>query len=211
MATPSPDFPSPDSGHGGEEPRRFVPLPGSGELGDVPSEQGLYVTLPAEELNLAGFAQNGQADTMAPGALLAVIVNTVTGDDAAGLKGCSDDQLAGIISAARRLESRAAWTQMAAMAEFASRRPARRGPGGGTSAEFAADELAAELHLTPFSAAAQIEFATAVTEWLPRTFAALGAGRIHPVHIRIIDEETAILGPEDLAHADEVLAEQRPA
>ncbi len=99
---------------------------------------------------------------------------------------------------------------MAAMAEFASRRPARRGPGGGTSAEFAADELAAELHLTQFSAAAQIEFATTVTERLPRTFAALGAGRIHPVQVRIIDEETAILGPEEVARADELLAEQAP-
>jgi hypothetical protein len=36
------------------------------------------------------------------------------------------------------------------------------------------------------------------------------AGRIHPVHLRIIDEETAILGPEDLALADELLAEQAP-
>ena len=54
-----------------------MPLPGSGELGDFPAEQGLFVTLPAEQLNLAGFAQNGEADTMAPGALLSVIVNTV--------------------------------------------------------------------------------------------------------------------------------------
>jgi hypothetical protein len=167
-------IPFPDPGSDGEEPDGFVPLPGSGEVRDFPAEQGLFVTLPAEQLNLAGFAQNGEADTMAPGALLSVIVNTVTGDDGAGLKGCSDDQLVGIISAARRLESRAAWTQMAAMAEFASRRPAHRGPGGGTAAEFAADELAAELSLTPYSAAAQIEFATTVTVRLPKTFAALG-------------------------------------
>ena len=35
--------------------------------------------LPAEELTLAGFAQNGQSDTMAPGPLLATVVDTVTG------------------------------------------------------------------------------------------------------------------------------------
>ena len=29
--------------------------------------QGLYVCLPAEQLTLAGFAQGGEADTMAPG------------------------------------------------------------------------------------------------------------------------------------------------
>jgi hypothetical protein len=154
-------IPSPDPGSDGEEPVVFVPLPGS-------AEQGLFVTLPAERLSLAGFAQNGEADTMAPGALLSVIVNTVTGDDGAGLKSCSDDQLVGVISAARRLESRAAWTLMVALAEFASRRPARRGPAGGTSAEFAADELAPELNLTPFSAAAQIEFATTVSSGSPR-------------------------------------------
>ena len=36
-------------------------------------QQGLFITLPAEELTLSGFAQNGQADTMAPGALLGTI------------------------------------------------------------------------------------------------------------------------------------------
>ena len=71
----------------------------------------------------------------------------MTGEDGTGLAGCSDDQLVGIISAARRMQSRSAWTEMAAMREFASRRRAVRGPGGGTAAEFAADELADELLL----------------------------------------------------------------
>lgn len=73
-------------------------------------EQGLFVCLPAEELTLAGFAEDGRADTMAPGPLLATVVDAVTGDDAKGLAGASDDQLTGIISAAQRLESRATWT-----------------------------------------------------------------------------------------------------
>ena len=127
-----------------------------------------------EQLTLAGFAQNGEADTMTPGPLLATVVHTVVGDDAKGLGGCSDDQLVGILSAARRQEARDAWTQMAAMAEFAARHS-----GGRLEDEFAADELAAELHLTPLSAAEQMHYATMVTTRLPTTFAALGAGRIH--------------------------------
>jgi hypothetical protein len=109
-----------------------------------PSEQGLYVCLPAEQLTLSGFAQGGETDTMTPGPLLATVVHTVTGQDGAGLAGCSDDQLIGIISASQRMESNAEWTRLAAIAEFAARHP-----GASLEDEFAADELASELHLTP--------------------------------------------------------------
>ena len=80
--------------------------PGSGLPGwdDEGTEQGVYVTLPAEELTLDGFAQGGRADTMAPGPLMAAVVHTVVGEDGAGLKALSDDQLIGVISAARRLD-----------------------------------------------------------------------------------------------------------
>ena len=97
---------------------------------DAPGpEQGLFVTLPAEQLTLSGFCQGGASDTMAPGPLLATVVHTVAGEDGSGLAGCSDDQLMGIISAARRQESRIAWTVMAAIAEFARRAGHRRGGG----------------------------------------------------------------------------------
>jgi Domain of unknown function (DUF222) len=46
-----------------------------------------------------------------------------------------------------------------------------------------------------------------VAERLPRTLAALSAGRIQPYHVRIIAEETSILSDEDAAKADEILAE----
>ena len=42
---------------------------------------------------------------------------------------------------------------------------------------------------------------------LPRTFAALAAGKIHPVHVRIIEDETRVLSDADAAKADEALAE----
>jgi Domain of unknown function (DUF222) len=211
--------PGPD----GEEPDGSGPLAASGgnvangepdcALDGFPEgfgEQGLYVCLPAEQVTLAGFAQGGEADTMAPGALLATVAEVVTGEDGAGLAGLSDDQLVGIISAARRLESRAAWMGMAAIAEFATRRPALAKRAAGTAAqhaaEFAADELADELHLTAQSAAGQIGYACTVKERLPQTFAALAAGRIHPVHVRIIEDETSVLSEQDAAKADRLLA-----
>src|SRR6516165_12098626 len=201
--------PFPEPGAYSEEPDGS-PLPpaadGSGSEGDWDGpaeglEQGLYVCLPAEQLTLAGFAQGGEADTMAPGPLLATVVHTVAGQDGKGLAGCSDDQLMGIISAARRIESRNAWTVMAAMREFASRHSGAR-----PEDEFAADELAAELHLTPLSAREQMYYAGTVARRLPATFAALAAGRIHPVHVRIIEDETSILSAADAAKADQVLA-----
>jgi hypothetical protein len=173
------------------------------------AEQGLFVTLPAEELTLAGFAEDGRADTMAPGPLLAAVVHAVTGEDGTGLAGASEDQLIGIMSAARRMESRAAWTQMAAVREFARRHPAKdaSGQAGTGFSEFAADEVASEFRLNWYAAAEQIAYACAVATRLPKTFAALAAGLIHPVHVRIIEDETRVLSKADATTADEVLAQ----
>src|SRR6202041_2901092 len=52
-----------------------------------------------------------------------------------------------------------------------------------------------------------MEFAATVAVRLPATFAALGAGRIHPVHLRIIQDETTYLSDQDAATADAALAE----
>jgi hypothetical protein len=211
-------LPEPIPDRGSDEEPDGSPL--RGEEWDGP-EQGLFVCLPAEELTLAGFAQDGRADTMQPGPLLATVVDAVTGEDARGLAGLSDDQLTGIISATQRLESRVAWTRLAALAEFAARRPATRDKGiratgapavglDGISV-YAADEIARELHLTWQSASGELSYAKAVAERLPRTFAALAAGRIHPVHLRIVEDETHVLLAEDAARADGILAQQAPS
>ena len=163
------------------------------------SEQGLFVCLPAEELTLEGFAQNGRSDTMAPGALLATVLEAVTGEGGSGLATLADDQLIGVISAVRRMESRTAWMLLAALAELAGRRPASGDPGDRGQygfSEFAPDEVAAELRVSVQSAAGQMIYACAVAGRLPRSFAALAAGQIHPVHLRIIDDETRILSAE---------------
>ena len=80
-------------------------------------------------------------------------------------------------------------------------------PGRPVIREFAADELAPDLHLTWQSVAGQIAYACTVAARLPRTFAALRAGAIHPVHVRIIEDETAFLSDQDAAAADAELAE----
>ena len=202
---PQHPFAGPGPGPGGEEPASS-PLPPAAEgEWEGPVGQGLYVCLPAEQVTLAGFAQGGEADTMAPGALLAAVVETVAGPAGAGLAGCSDDQLLGVISAARRLAARAEWAQLAAVAEFAARHPR-----GTVAGEFAADELAFELHLSQPSAAGQMDYAATVAGRLPATFAALAAGRIHPVHLRIIEDETRFLSDQDAAAADQVLAGAAP-
>ncbi|MGH3257042.1 MAG: DUF222 domain-containing protein [Streptosporangiaceae bacterium] len=217
----------PRRGQDSEEPEGNRPLPSGGnERGDagrlsedgrwVPDadsasgpEQGLFVCLPAEELTLAGFAQNGRADTMAPGPLLATVLEAITGEDGSGLAALSDDQLMGVLSGIRRIEARAAWGQLAVLAEFARRRPAAGEPmdtGRFGFSDFAPDEVAAELRVSVQSAAGQMMYAVAVAGRLPCSFAALAAGKIHAVHLRIIDDETRILSPELAAQADEILA-----
>src|SRR5580658_3138839 len=205
---------SPDRGQDGEEPVGSRPLPGVGNEpeDDFPGpEQGLFVCLPAEELTLAGFAQNGRSDTMAPGPLLATVLEAITGDDGSGLAALADDQLLGVLSGIRRMEARAAWGQLAVLRELARRRPAAGGPmdtGQFGFSDFAPDEVAGELRLSVQSAAGQMMYAVAVADRLPCSFAALAAGQIHAVHLRIIDDETRILSPEQAAAADEILAEK---
>jgi len=199
--------PFPGPGCDGEEPdgSALPPAEGAGAGDNQPPdgpEQGLFVCLPAEDLDVARFCQHGDSDSMPPGPLLATVVHALAGDDGDGLAALSDDQLVGIIAATRRMESRIAWTQLAAIREFAT----RRRPQQHERADFAADELACGLNLTWQSAAGQIDYATAVAERLPCTFAALAEGRLHPVHARIIEDETSILGDQDTAAADEELA-----
>lgn len=151
----------------------------------------------------AGFGPGGMAEGMGPGPVLAALVYGAVGEDGCGLAGLSEDQLFAVLAAARRLESRAAWAQLAAAAEFAARRAA----GAPGAAQFAADELAAELGMTWQAAADHLAYASTVAQRLPRTFAALAAGAIHPVHLRIVEDETRVLSDADAAAADAELAE----
>ncbi len=110
--------------------------------------------MPAGSFDADRFAQCGPAAEMPPDPLLATIIDAVTGPDGPGLGTLSDDQLIGVIAAVRRLESRVAWYALTAVAEFAA-----RWGGEVAGAEFAADQLACELHLTSRSAAVQLDYA----------------------------------------------------
>ncbi|HLK72634.1 MAG TPA: DUF222 domain-containing protein [Streptosporangiaceae bacterium] len=178
-----------------QEPDRSWPEDGTG------AGQGLFVCLPAGNFDPDQFAQCGPAADMAPGPVLGTIMEVAAGEDGSGLPGLSYDQLIGFVAAARRQQSRYAWAEMAAMREFAAR-AAGQGPRGA----FAADELASELNLSWQCAAGQMGYASDVAERLPRTFAALGAGRLDPFKVRIIEEETRILSAEDAVKAGAELA-----
>src|SRR5580693_2738338 len=188
-----------DPGDDGQEPDGSPPPT---EPDAEPEQQGLFLCLPAGSLDTDQFAQSGPAADMPPDPLLAAIIDTVTGEDGKGLAGLSDDQLIGVIAAVRRLESRVAWYLIATVGEFTARTTGEPGV-----EEFAADQLAHELHLTAASAAAQMDYARTVTGRLPTSYAALHAGRIHPVHVRIIEDETRVLSAKDAAKADAILAE----
>src|SRR5690349_24396305 len=113
-------------------------LPEDGWDGDEGTPQGLFVTLPAEELSLEGFAEGGRADTMAPGPLLAMILGAVAGEDGEGLAGLSDDQLIGFLSVPGGWSPR--W-RGPRWPRWPSSRPARR-------QDFAADEVASAFNVT---------------------------------------------------------------
>jgi hypothetical protein len=68
-----------------------------------------------------GFASNGPLDALTPGPALAGLVDDTYGD---GLNRLDDDQLVGFMGACRRMTSRFAAEELAAVAELARRRPA---------------------------------------------------------------------------------------
>ena len=260
---PDPDTPEPSGSRsapaggndGAPEPSQAsgFPPPGDEEedsmayLGELMAAAAAGEELTAGDISGAGFAQDGTAHQMHPGPVLATLVHAATTDEKI-LATLSDDDLVGVIAAVRRIGSFAAWAEMTAVREFATRPDYRRpatpdapsgaapgaasgsAPGGAPGArargvdgrdpnaavaglpgapkvrEFAAEALAPDLHLTWQSAAGQIIYACSVAARLPVTFAALRAGKIHPVHLRIVEDETTYLAEKYLAEADEKLA-----
>ena len=143
----------------------------------------------------AGFASGAQADSLAPGPRLAALA-----DEAwqAGLSGLGDDELTGLLRAARRLASRAAALELAVVADLAGRRrasPDRDGPDPG---EHVDTEVAAALTLTPAAAARLHDLALGLAR-LPSVGTALAVGRIDQAKAAVIVAETSALS--DLAAA----------
>ena len=274
---PDPDDPEPSSSGSGSGSDRARVAPGSGGgndgapeppeasgfpppgddeddsadyLGELMAAAAAGEDLTAQDIAGAGFGEDGTAHQLRPGPVLATLVHAATTDEKI-LATLSDDDLVGVITAVRRIGSFAAWAEMTAIREFATRPDGRRpaapsgspspspsGSGSGSGSggaggrsrgrgkdgpdpsaaaaglpghpkvrEFAADTLAPDLHLSWQSAADQISYACTVAARLPVTFASLRAGTIHPVHLRIAEDETTYLDEKYLAEADAKLAE----
>jgi hypothetical protein len=110
------------------------------------------------------------------------------------VRGLSDGELVDVLTAWRRQASWAQAGELAAVAELARRRES----GSSRDAEFASAEVGLALAISPRSADAHLDLAQAVADRLRLTRAALAAGRIDLVKVRVIaqgtrsvDEETA--------------------
>ncbi|MGH3281419.1 MAG: DUF222 domain-containing protein, partial [Trebonia sp.] len=161
----------------------------------------------------AAFGQDKAADVLRPGPVLCALTEQAVSD----LASLSDDQLVGALSAARRLENRAAYLQTLAIAEFARRREvereeakSRKVPLHCRPGQFPGEELAGELVCTPHHADELIWQATDLVTRLPRTLAGMAAGTIDPIRAYLIWSYTWSLTPQDTAHADEILAVAAP-
>jgi hypothetical protein len=140
-----------------------------------------------------GFDAGGVTDAIPPGPVLAGLA---ADKQDAGLAGASDDELAGLMIAWRRIGSWAAAGELAAVAELDRRRTAQVADGADPHlAEHVADEIAMVLTLTSRAADKLTDFALRLAV-LPRTRAALRAGDIDvPKALVIIDELSGLDGP----------------
>ena len=159
------------------------------------------------------FGQDGAADLLRPGPVLAAL----TARAAASAGSLSDDELVGVLQAARRMAGLAAYQQTVAIAEFARRRQgefeaakAAGVPVGCRDGEFPGAELAMELVDTRACAGARVDAAVELATRLPRTLAGMKAGAIDLERAMTIASRTRVMTGTDASFADEVLAAAAP-
>jgi hypothetical protein len=158
----------------------------------------------------AAFVQDGPADTLAPGALLAALTEAAFAD--AGVR-LGDDELTGALEAARRLQNRAHYLETLAVAELARRRAAQYEedkaagvPRNLRRAQFPDLELAAELLIGRRHAQHLLDAAAELTARLPRTLAGMADGLIDQARASAIASATLCLSDADAARVDHALA-----
>ena len=159
------------------------------------------------------FGQDGVADALPPGPVLAALTAQAT----ASAGSLTDDELVGVLQAARRLANLADYQQTVVIGEFARRRQAEFEaaraagvPAGCRAGEFPGEELAMELVTTRGDAGARIDAAVELAARLPRTLAAMAAGAIDLARASTIAFHTRALTDADAARADEALAAAAP-
>jgi Domain of unknown function (DUF222) len=146
-----------------------------------------------------GFDAGGVADRLPPGPVLAGLAADRW---AAGLGRASDDELAGLMIAWRRVASWAAAGELAAVAELCRRREAEVTAGTDPHlAEHASDEVAMALTLTSWAAGSLVDRAEGLAR-LPRTMAALAAGEIDVPKALVILGELSGLGDVHAARVE---------
>lgn len=92
--------------------------------------------------------------------------------------------------------------------EFARRRPGCMGLPGDPSDEFAGEEIAAVLKVSPRTGINRLDWAIEVSRRVPQTLAAMEAGAVSNAQLRAIAEETLHLSAEDVPGVEErVLAD----
>jgi hypothetical protein len=153
-----------------------------------------------------GFAAGGVADHLPPGPALAGLA---AGAWAAGLDRISDDELVGVMRAARRLASWAAAMELAAIGDLWRRRMAEEEAGETGAACHANDEIAAALTLTGRAGDRVLDLAVALRR-LPRTSQALAAGDIDLPRVLVIVDEVTGLDDEHAAAVEQFVADSAP-
>jgi hypothetical protein len=146
-----------------------------------------------------GFAAGGAGDRLAPGPVLAGLVENAWAD---GLGRLTDDELIGVLRAGRRLASWSASVELAAAGDLVCRRLAQEAAGEAGMAEHADAEIAAALTLTGRAAGRLLDLAMALQR-LPLTARALAAGVIDLPRVMVIVDEVAGLGGEHIAGVEE--------
>ena len=153
-----------------------------------------------------GFAAGGVADHVPPGSVLAGFAGDAW---AAGLGRLSDDELIGVMRAARRLSSWAAAMELAAIGDLWRRRVTEEQAGDTDAACHADDEIAAALTLTGRAADRVLDLAIALRR-LPLTSQALAAGDIDLPRAMVIADEVTGLDNEHAAAVEDAVARSAP-
>lgn len=162
---------------------------------------------PEEQCGTDGwFAYGGLADGLRPGPLLASLA-----EDAwtAGLDRLADDELIGVMRAARRLASWAGALEVDAAGDLWRRRWAAEQAGATGAARHADDEIAAALTLTGRAADQLLSLAVALRR-LPRTSEALAAADIDMPRAMVIADEVTALDDEHAAAVEQRIIDTAP-
>ena len=163
--------------------------------------------LPRQRRDGRGFAAGGTVDEMPPGAVLADLAGDAW---AAGLDRLSDDELIGVLRAARRLASWSAALELAAVADLAARREADAETGAACApGEHIGDEIAAALTLTGRAADALLDLAITLRR-LPATMSTLATGWIDRYKAAVIADEATGLSDDHAAIVEQRILGHAP-